>query len=223
MAPLKPELDRPDGDLSVDRADGDLSVDRADGDLSVDPSDVGLDPGRLARLDEHFRRYVDDGLLPGWVLAVSRHGHLAHVAAHGQRDLEAGLPAETDTIWRIFSMTKPITAVAALVLWERGGFELNEPVRRFIPSFRDLRVWRGGSSVRPETEPVTEELRVWHLFTHTSGLTYGFMQAHPVDALYRAAGFEWGVPPEPRPGRRVRPAGLRCRCCSSPARSGTTG
>ena len=93
-------------------------------------------------------------------------------------------------------MTKPITAVATLVLWERGGFELNDPVRRFIPSFRDLRVWRGGSSVRPETEPVTEELRVWHLFTHTSGLTYGFMQAHPVDALYRAAGFEWGVPPE---------------------------
>ena len=92
-------------------------------------------------------------------------------------------------------MTKPITAVAALTLWEEGAFELNDPVRWYIPSFKDLRVWRGGSSVRPETEPVTEEMRIWHLFTHTSGLTYGFMQAHPVDALYRQAGFEWGVPP----------------------------
>ena len=68
-------------------------------------------------------------------------------------------------------------------------------MRWYIPSFEDLRVWRGGSAVRPETEPVTEEMRIWHLFTHTSGLTYGFMQAHPVDALYRQAGFEWGVPP----------------------------
>ena len=101
---------------------------------------------------------------------------------------------ETDTIWRLYSMTKPITAVAALILWEQGGFELNDPVRTYIPSFERLRVWRGGSAVRAETEPVTEEMRVWHLFTHTSGLTYGFMQSHPVDALYRKAGFEWGVP-----------------------------
>ena len=68
---------------------------------------------------------------------------------YGQRDMEADLPVETDTIWRLFSMTKPITAVAAMILWERGGFELNDPVRSFIPSFGDLRVWRGGSAVRP--------------------------------------------------------------------------
>jgi CubicO group peptidase (beta-lactamase class C family) len=109
--------------------------------------------------------------------------------------MEAGLPVETDTIWRIYSMTKPITAVAALMLWEEGAFELNDPVRWYIPSFKGMRVWRGGSTVRPDTEAVTEEMRIWHLFTHTSGLTYGFMQAHPVDALYRQAGFEWGVPP----------------------------
>ncbi len=160
----------------------------------IDPVEVGLDAARLARLDAHFARYVDDGRLPGWLVAVARHGRLAHVATYGHRDVEAGLPVETDTIWRIYSMTKPITAVAALILWEEGGFELSDPVRRYVPSFGDVRVWRGGSAVRPETEPLTEEMRIWHLFTHTSGLTYGFMQAHPVDALYRQAGFEWAVP-----------------------------
>jgi CubicO group peptidase (beta-lactamase class C family) len=160
----------------------------------IDPADVGLDSARLARLERHFHRYVDDGRLPGWLIAVSRHGHLAHVSTYGRRDLEADLPVEADTIWRIYSMTKPISAVAALILWEQGGFELNDPVRAYVPSFEQLRVWRGGSTVRPETEAVTEEMRVWNLFTHTSGLTYGFMQAHPVDALYRQAGFEWGVP-----------------------------
>jgi len=163
--------------------------------VEIDPTEVGFDPARLARMDRHFAAYVDDGRLPGWLLAVSRHGRLAHVSTYGQRDLEAGLPVETDTIFRIYSMTKPITAVAALALYEQGGFELNDPVHRYIPSFADLRVWRGGSAVNPETEPVTEEMRVWHLFTHTSGLTYGFMQHHPVDGLYRKAGYEWGVPP----------------------------
>lgn len=162
--------------------------------VDIDPTEVGFDPDRLTRLDRHFQRYVDDRLLPGWLLAVSRHGQLAHLATAGQRDLEASLPVTTDTIWRIYSMTKPITAVAALHLWEQGGFELNDPVRRYIPSFGDLRVWRGGSAVAPVTEPVTEDMRIWHLFTHTSGLTYGFMQAHPVDALYRQAGWEWGTP-----------------------------
>ena len=162
--------------------------------VEIDPAEVGFDARRLARMDRHFQRYVHDGRLPGWLVAVSRHGQLAHLATYGQRDMEAGLPVETDTIWRIYSMTKPITAVAALVLWEQGGFELNDPVRRYLPSFKAQRVWRGGSAVNPVTEPVTEAMRMWHLFTHTSGLTYGFLQSHPVDALYRKAGFEWGVP-----------------------------
>ena len=110
-------------------------------------------------LDRHFQRYVDDGLLPGFLITVSRHGQLAHVSTYGQRDMEAGLPVETDTIWRIYSMTKPITAVAAMVAWEQGLFELNDPVRRYIPSFADTRVWRSGSTVAPVTEPITEELR----------------------------------------------------------------
>ncbi|MET0145352.1 MAG: serine hydrolase domain-containing protein [Ilumatobacteraceae bacterium] len=160
----------------------------------VDPGEVGLDAARLARLDAHLAAYVDGGRLPGWLLAVSRHGRVAHVSTYGQRDVEGARPVETDTIWRIYSMTKPITAVAALVMWERGRFELNDPVRAYIPSFERLRVWRGGTALRPETDPVTEDMRIWHLFTHTSGLTYGFLHAHAVDALYRRAGFEWGTP-----------------------------
>jgi len=164
--------------------------------VDIDPGEVGFDADRLQRLDRHLQRYVDDGRLPGWLLAISRHGQLAHVSTYGRRDMEADLPVETDTIWRIYSMTKPITAVAALVAYEQGAFELNDPVRHFIPSFADQRVWRSGSTVNPVTEPVSEDMRVWHLFTHTSGLTYGFLQSHPVDALYRNAGYEWGVPPD---------------------------
>jgi len=160
----------------------------------VDPADVGLDPARLAFLDANFRRYVDDGRLPGFLLTVSRHGKLGHVCAYGQRDIEAGLPVEPDTVWRLYSMTKPVTSVAAMMLYEEGAFELTDPVARFIPSFADVRVYAGGSDIRQVTVPATEPVRIWHLLTHTAGLTYGFHRTHPVDAMYRAAGFEWGTP-----------------------------
>ncbi len=161
---------------------------------TVEAPEVGLDPARLGRLDAHLRGYVDDGRLAGWLLAVSRGGHLAHVASAGRRDREADLPVETDTIWRIYSMTKPITSVAALMLWEEGRFELKDPVSRFLPEFASARVWRSGSVTSPVLDPVTEPMQMWHLMTHTAGLTYGFMFAHPVDELYRRAGFEWGTP-----------------------------
>src|SRR5215472_13727976 len=83
----------------------------------VDAAEVGLDPGRLERIDRHFARYVDDGRLPGWLITVSRHGRLAHVACCGSRDMEAGLPVEPDTLWRIYSMTKPVTSVATMMLY----------------------------------------------------------------------------------------------------------
>ncbi|HEV7886653.1 MAG TPA: serine hydrolase domain-containing protein [Acidimicrobiales bacterium] len=162
--------------------------------VEVDPAEVGLDPQRLARIDSHFRRFVDDGRLPGWLLTVSRRGQVAHVSAYGDRDKEAGLPVELDTLFRIFSMTKPVTSVAAMMLYEEGGFELKDPVHRFIPSFRDMRVYTSGSTMSPFTVPALEPMRIWHLLTHTAGLTYGFHHAHPVDAMYRAAGFEWGAP-----------------------------
>jgi CubicO group peptidase (beta-lactamase class C family) len=160
----------------------------------VDPADVGLDPARLDRIDRHFRRYVDDGLLPGWLITLSRRGRLAYVSSYGSRDLEEGLPVETGTLWRIYSMTKPVTSVAAMMLYEEGAFELQDPVSRFIPSFADVRVFAGGSDIKPVTVPATEPVRIWHLLTHTAGLTYGFHRAHPVDARYREAGFDIGWP-----------------------------
>ena len=161
----------------------------------AEPAEVGLDPDRLRRIDRHFARYVDDGRLPGWLITVSRHGRLAYVSGYGSRDVEAGLPVEPDTLWRIYSMTKPITSVAAMMLYEEGAFELTDPVSAFIPSFADVRVYAGGSDLRPVTVPATEPVRIWHLLTHTAGLTYGFHRVHPVDAMYRAAGFEWAAPP----------------------------
>src|SRR5690349_7102403 len=162
--------------------------------IDTDPAELGLGKERLKRIDAHFARYVEDGRLAGWLLTIGRHGHLAHVARCGSRDLEAELPVTDDTLWRIYSMTKPITSVAAMILYEEGGLALTDPVSAFIPAFRDVRVYDGGSDLRQVTVPATEPVRIWHLLTHTAGLTYGFHRVHPVDALYRAAGFEWGTP-----------------------------
>lgn len=162
--------------------------------IAVDPTEVGLDPARLARIDTHFRNYVDDGRLPGWAIAVARDGKLAWKSSYGMRDTENSIPITDDTIYRIFSMTKPICAVAALMLWEEGRFEMHDPVHRYIPSFRDQKVFRSGTLTAPRFDPVTEPMEMWHLFTHTAGITYGFMYSHPVDQMYRNAGFEWGVP-----------------------------
>src|SRR5215468_7080220 len=129
----------------------------------VDAAEAGLDPARLARIDRHFARYVDDGRLPGWLIAVSRHGRLAHVACCGSRDIEAGLPLEPDTLWRIYSMTKPVTSVAAMMLYEEGAFALTDPVAAFIPSFDGMRVFTSGSDQRPITVPPAEPVRIWHL------------------------------------------------------------
>ena len=163
--------------------------------VEIDPSDVGFDASRLARIDTHFKRYVDDGRLPGYLVAVARAGQIVHLSTYGQRDKESGAPVELDTLWRIYSMTKPITSVAAMMLYEEGAFELKDPVSKFIPAFADTKVYRSGSAVNPVLEPQTEPVRIWHLLTHTSGLTYGFHHATPVDAMYRAGGFEWGSPP----------------------------
>ena len=160
----------------------------------VDPREVGLCADRLGRIDRHFTQYIDKGLLTGYQLVVARDGKVAFTTSQGLADREANRPVADDTIWRIFSMTKPITAVAAMILWEEGRFELHDPVAKFIPEFADTKVWRGGTWVKPVLEPMSEAMEMWHLFTHTAGLTYGFMYQHPVDELYRKAGMEWGFP-----------------------------
>ena len=170
--------------------------------VEVDPAEAGLAADRLHRLDDNFARYVDDGRLVGWLLTISRHGKLAYVSHYGQRDREAGLDVTPDTLWRIYSMTKPITSVAAMMLYEEGRFALTNPVSKFIPSFKDMRVFTGGSDRRPVTVPATEPVRIWHLLTHMSGLTYGFHRSHPVDGMYRATGFDL----DHRPGTTLEEA-----------------
>jgi CubicO group peptidase (beta-lactamase class C family) len=160
----------------------------------VEPEEVGLSGERLARIDRHFARYVDDGRLAGWLALVSRKGRIAHLSTHGHRDLASGAPVEADTLWRMFSMTKPITSVAAMMLYEQGAFDLRDPIAKWIPAFASMRVYAGGPAAAPSTRPATEPVRVWHLLTHTAGLTYGFNHVHPVDEMYRNAGYEWGSP-----------------------------
>ncbi len=121
--------------------------------VTIDPIERGFDPARLDRITTHFRRYVDDRLLPGWLIAVTRGGETVFSDTYGHRDVEAGLPVENDTIFRAYSMTKPITTVAAMMLWEEGAFELKDPVHRFIPSFRDQRVYSSGSALAPPRCP----------------------------------------------------------------------
>jgi CubicO group peptidase (beta-lactamase class C family) len=162
--------------------------------VDAEPDEIGFDAQRLQRVDTHFRRYVDDGKLAGWTVAVARRGRVALLAHYGLADVEAQRPVADDTIWRIYSMTKPVTSVAVLMLYERGLLELTDPVARYIPAFADMRVYRAGSAAKPGTVPASEPMRVWHLLTHTAGLTYGFHHAHAVDEIYRAKGFEFGTP-----------------------------
>src|SRR5829696_7193015 len=107
----------------------------------VDADAAGFDPARLARIDDHLhRRYIDPGKIAGCEVAVWRHGQLAHRSALGERDRERSTPVGDDTIWRLYSMTKPVTGVALLGLLEQGLFRLSDPVERFIPEFRGLKV-----------------------------------------------------------------------------------
>jgi len=158
---------------------------------AADPAAFGFSAERLDRLRRHFERYVDDGRLAGWLVTVSRGGQLVYTARFGHRDRERDLLVRDDTIWRVYSMTKPVTAVAAMMLYEEGRFDLNDEVGRWIEELREPRVWHGGTSEVPETVPATEPVRVHHLLTHTSGLTYGFQRRHPVDAIYRELGYDF--------------------------------
>lgn len=161
----------------------------------VEPDEAGLDPGALERLDRHCARWVDEGRLPGFLLAVARGGRVAHLTTYGARDVAAGLPVRSDTLWRIYSMTKPVASVGALTLVEEGRLSLDDPVGRHLPAFAEPRVYEGGSGDGVRTRPAAGPLLVRHLMTHTAGLTFGFYHTHPVDALYRAAGLESSVVP----------------------------
>jgi CubicO group peptidase (beta-lactamase class C family) len=158
----------------------------------ADPGRYGMDAGQLRRAGDYLGRYIDDGLLAGWQLVVASGGAVVWHERRGLADVAAGTPVRPDTLWRLHSMTKPITAVAAMMLYESGAFALDDPVERWLPEFASPRVYQYGPPQWPGTAPSPEPIRIRHLLTHTAGLTYGFHHVHPVDALYRAAEEEPG-------------------------------
>jgi len=149
------------------------------------PDTVGLCADRLSRIAAHFNRYVDEGLIPGYLVLIARRGRAAYLHRYGTRDVEACLPVEEDSIFRIYSMTKPITSVGLLMLYERGLLQLDDPASEYIPGFERLEVFESGDAESYLTVPAEREMTIRDLLTHTSGLTYGHMYAHPVDAMYR--------------------------------------
>jgi CubicO group peptidase (beta-lactamase class C family) len=152
----------------------------------VTPESVGINSEQLARVGEHLRRcYVAPGKIPGSIAVVARRGQVCYLDVAGMRDVERATPMTADTIVRIYSMTKPVTAVALMTLYERGLFSLDDPVHRFIPGWKKLRVRKGGSHPLFVTVPCERPMTIRDLFMHTSGLTYDFMQASNVDAAYR--------------------------------------
>ena len=153
------------------------------------PEEVGMDSGRLGRLTGAMRGLVDEGRLAGAVTAVARHGKIAHFESAGYRDMEAGAPMTNDTLFRIYSMTKPITGVALMMLYEEGKFRLSDPVEKYIPELSDLQVAAGADeNGEPITEPADHPMTVRELMAHTGGLTYGIFSASEVDSMYVEAG-----------------------------------
>jgi len=159
------------------------------------PETAGMSSARLARLDEVMnRRYVEGGYLPGMLIHVYRKGQLVHTSLSGQMDIERGKPMREDAIFRIYSMSKPITAVALMMLVEEGRIGLDDFVHSYIPAWKDLGVYSSGTpsllaDAPPSfiTTPTLRPMKVIDLATHTSGLTYGFMMRSAVDAAYRRA------------------------------------
>jgi CubicO group peptidase (beta-lactamase class C family) len=173
----------------------------------VTPEAVGFSSARLRRIDEAMERLVDQGTVAGAVTLVARHGKVAHFAATGRMDVEAGAPMRRDAIFRLASMTKPITAVAVLLLYEEGRFLLDDPIREFLPEFAQTKVFvreapNGANGVGGlEVADLERELTIRQLLTHTSGVASGVAAETPVGRRYAEA--QLGRLDEP-PDRQVR-------------------
>lgn len=146
------------------------------------PEAVGLSPERLARIDAAMQRHVDEGRVAGLAVAIARRGRLAYLRCFGLADREAARPIEPGTIYRIYSMSKPITVAGALILYEEGRFQLSDPVSDYIPCFKGLRVWVRDTPQGPEFAPA-EPVTIWHLMTHTSGLVYANPEGSTVERM----------------------------------------
>ncbi|MDP6777777.1 MAG: serine hydrolase domain-containing protein, partial [Candidatus Latescibacteria bacterium] len=150
------------------------------------PEEVGMSSERLARIRPAMEKHVSDDKLAGAVTLLARRGEVIHLECVGERDREAKAPMEPDTLFRLYSMTKPITCVALMRLYEQGHLQLADPVSKFIPSFGSLKVY-GGKKKKSGIIQVDldREVTVRDLLTHTSGLTYHFLEDSRVEAIYR--------------------------------------
>ncbi len=144
---------------------------------------VGMSPSRLDRIEPGLQPFIDHGTIAGCVTLVARQGETVHRSALGHRDREAGVAMTDDTIFRIYSMTKPVVCTALMLLFEEGRFDLDAPVAAYIPAFAETQVFAEDGSLVPQAAPMT----IRHVLTHTSGLTYDFMEDNPAAALYREA------------------------------------
>jgi CubicO group peptidase (beta-lactamase class C family) len=145
----------------------------------VEPEAVGFSTARLGKVAEFVDREIADGNLVGTVTLVARHGQVVHFEAAGRYGLEDDRPMDTDALFRIFSMTKPITTVAAMILYEEGAFHLGDPVAKYIPELADMQLLINGEPVPPQSQMTIEQL-----MTHTAGLTNGWHIEHPVEQAY---------------------------------------
>jgi CubicO group peptidase (beta-lactamase class C family) len=153
---------------------------------SASPEAAGMSKSALDRLEAHLkRRYIDAGRFPGTQLLLYRRGQIVHSAVQGFADLERKAPMKGDTIFRIYSMTKPITSAAFMMLFEEGRVALDEPVHKYIPEWKNLGVFQAGTYPTFLTRPTSRPMLIVDLLRHTSGLTYGFQQRTNVDAAYR--------------------------------------
>jgi CubicO group peptidase (beta-lactamase class C family) len=152
------------------------------------PEDVGMSPEKLARVKPAVQALVDTEKIAGASVIVARKGKVVLFETFGMMDIKAKKPMEKDTIFRFYSMTKPITSVAAMMLYEEGKLNLDDPVSKYVPEFKGLKVYdESGKHIEQE-----REMSIRDLLRHTSGLTYGFFGNTPVDKMYMAKGvFDW--------------------------------
>ncbi len=148
---------------------------------------VGMSSERLSKIDEMSKRYVEQGNYSGVVTLVARKGKVVHLSAHGNYGVDNATPMAPDTLFRIYSMTKPITAIAALILYEEGKFQMNDPVSKYLPEFEDQKLLISDEKNTPMLVSPESVMTMRQLFTHTAGLTYGTTLDNPVDEQYKDA------------------------------------
>jgi CubicO group peptidase (beta-lactamase class C family) len=153
------------------------------------PESVGFSSERLKKLDAAMNGLVDRGALPGVITLLARHGKIIAVNVHGAKDMASGAPLTEDTIFRMYSQTKPVTGVAMMILYEEGRWKLDDPVVKYIPEFAGLKVFKGlDADGKPILEPIARSATMRELMTHTAGFAYGLMTDNPVDQAYRDSG-----------------------------------